>query len=180
MRFCGTRKNGRRYDPPGAGRTGVLDKMKRNVDFKDISDGKLYSSNDMVRADCHNCEGSSACCRGMGKSIMLDPFDMQRLCKGLSVNFDGLMERYIELHAADGMIVPNVKMDGQEEACVFLDAGGRCSIHSFRPGICRLFPLGRYYEGDGFRYFLQIHECRKKDRGKIKVKKCRFVKHLLQ
>ncbi len=145
--------------------------MRRKVDFKDISDGRLYSSNDMVRADCHNCEGCSACCRGMGNSIVLDPLDIQRLCKGLSVSFDGLMERYIELHAEDGMIVPNLKMDGQEEACVLLDAGGRCSIHPFRPGICRLFPLGRYYEEHGFRYFLQIHECRKKDRGKTKVRK---------
>lgn len=145
--------------------------MKRKVDFKDISDGRLYSSNDMVRADCHNCEGCSACCRGMGNSIVLDPLDIQRLCKGLSASFAGLMERYIELHPEDGMIVPNLKMDGQEEACVFLDTGGRCSIHPFRPGICRLFPLGRYYEEHGFRYFLQIHECRKKDRGKTKVRK---------
>ena len=145
--------------------------MKRKVDFKDISDGRLYSSNDMVRADCYNCEGCSACCRGMGSSIVLDPLDIQRLCKGLSVSFDGLMERHIELHAEDGMIVPNLKMDGKEEACAFLDARGRCSIHPFRPGLCRLFPLGRYYEEDGFRYFLQIHECRKKDRGKTKVRK---------
>lgn len=149
----------------------MLDEMKRKVDLKDISDGRLYSSNDMVRADCYNCEGCSACCRGMGSSIVLDPLDIQRLCKGLSVSFDGLMERHIELHAEDGMIVPNLKMDGKEEACAFLDAGGRCSIHPFRPGLCRLFPLGRYYEEDGFRYFLQIHECRKKDRGKTKVRK---------
>lgn len=149
----------------------MLVKMKRKVDFKDISDGRLYSSNDMVRADCHNCEGCSACCRGMGNSIVLDPLDVQRLCKGLSASFAGLMERYIELHPEDGIIVPNLKMDGQEEACVFLDTGGRCSIHLFRPGICRLFPLGRYYEEHGFRYFLQIHECRKKDRGKTKVRK---------
>lgn len=149
----------------------MLDEMKRKVDLKDISDGRLYSSNDMVRADCHDCEGCSACCRGMGSSIVLDPLDIQRLCKGLCVSFDGLMERHIELHAEDGMIVPNLKMDGKEEACAFLDAGGRCGIHPFRPGLCRLFPLGRYYEEDGFRYFLQIHECRKKDRGKTKVRK---------
>lgn len=149
----------------------MLDEMKRKVDLKDISDGRLYSSNDMVRADCHNCEGCSACCRGMGDSIVLDPLDVQRLCKGLSASFDGLMERHIELHAEDGMIVPNLKMDGKEEACAFLDAGGRCGIHPFRPGLCRLFPLGRYYEEHGFRYFLQIHECRKKDRGKTKVRK---------
>ena len=58
-------------------------------------------------------------------------------------------------------------------ACPFLNQEGRCKVHAFRPGICRLFPLGRYYEedGNGFRYFLQIHECQKTDRTKIKVKK---------
>ena len=48
-------------------------------------------------------------------------------------------------------------MNNEKEACYFLNEEGRCSIHSFRPGICRLFPLGRFYEEEGFRYFLQIH-----------------------
>lgn len=46
--------------------------MRRNVDLNEISDGKLYTSNDMVKADCYECQGCSACCRGMGKSIILD------------------------------------------------------------------------------------------------------------
>ena len=62
-------------------------------------------------------------------------------------------------------------MAGTAEACAFLDAEGRCSIHRARPGVCRLFPLGRYYEGRTFRYFLQVHECRQENRSKIKVKK---------
>ncbi len=33
------------------------------------------------------------------------------------------------------------------------------------------FPLGRYYEENGFRYFLQVHECQKENRAKVKVKK---------
>ena len=46
--------------------------MKRNVRLEDISDGKLYTANDLVKADCHDCEGCSACCSGMA-SIVLDP-----------------------------------------------------------------------------------------------------------
>lgn len=42
---------------------------------------------------------------------------------------------------------------------------------SISSGICRLFPLGRYYEEKGFRYFLQVHECQKENRAKVKVKK---------
>ena len=62
-------------------------------------------------------------------------------------------------------------MAGDGESCSFLNTEGRCSIHTFRPGICRLFPLGRIYEETGFKYFLQIHECPKTDKTKIKVKK---------
>lgn len=146
--------------------------MKRNVDLKEISDGRLYSSGDMVRADCRDCEGCSECCRGMGSSIILDPMDVWRLQKEIKKGFQALLEEgKIELNMADGMILPNLKMDAEREACPFLDGQGRCSVHDCRPGLCRLFPLGRYYEENGFRYFIQIHECRKQDRGKIKIKK---------
>ncbi len=146
--------------------------MKRNVDLKEISDGRLYSSGDMVRADCRDCEGCSECCRGMGSSIILDPMDVWRLQKGIKKGFQALLEEgKIELNMADGMILPNLKMDAERESCPFLDGQGRCSVHDCRPGLCRLFPLGRYYEENGFRYFIQIHECRKQDRGKIKIKK---------
>lgn len=145
--------------------------MKREVDFKEISDGKLYGSNDLVKADCGDCEGCHACCCGMGQSIVLDPLDVFRLMKGLGVSFEELLAGRIELNVADGIILPNLKMQGEKEACSFLDVNGRCSIHAFRPGICRLFPLGRIYENGGFQYFLQVHECRKENRTKVKVKK---------
>ena len=145
--------------------------MKRNVDLNDISDGKLYTANDMVKADCHDCKGCSACCQGMGNSIILDPMDVAVLRKNLNQTFEGLIEKYIDINVVDGMILPNLKMTGEKEACAFLNQEGRCSIHTFRPGICRLFPLGRYYEEDGFKYFLQVHECKKTDRSKVKVKK---------
>ena len=146
--------------------------MKRNVDLNEISDGRLYSSGDMVKADCRDCKGCSACCRGMGFSIILDPMDIWRLGQGTGKDFAALMSgNDIELGMADGMVLPNLKMDGERDACPFLDAEGRCSVHAYRPGLCRLFPLGRYYEEGGFRYFIQVHECGKKNRSKVKVKK---------
>lgn len=145
--------------------------MKRHVDLNEISDGKLYTANDLVKADCHDCKGCSACCQGMGNSIVLDPMDVAVLRKNLNQTFEGLLEKYIDINVVDGIILPNLRMAGEQESCVFLNKEGRCSIHAFRPGICRLFPLGRYYEEDGFKYILQIHECKKDDRSKVKVKK---------
>jgi len=97
---------------------------------------------------------------------------MYRLEKGLGKGFPVLLrEDRIELNVVDGCILPNLKMAGQEEACVFLNDQGRCGIHEFRPGICRLFPLGRYYENGDFKYMLQIHECPAGNRTKVKVSK---------
>lgn len=45
------------------------------------------------------------------------------------------------------------------EGCAFLSASGRCTIHLFRPGFCRLYPMGRYYTEKGFCYILQKNEC---------------------
>ncbi len=145
--------------------------MERHVSLDEISDGKLYTLNDMVKADCQDCAGCSACCQGMGESIVLDPMDIYRLSAGLNQRFDELLATGVELHVVDGVILPNLKMAGDQERCVYLNDAGRCSIHSYRPGICRLFPLGRVYEDHSFQYFLQVHECKKNNRTKIKVKK---------
>ena len=145
--------------------------MKRNVRLEDISDGRLYGENDMVKADCRGCEGCSQCCRGMGSSIILDPYDISRLERGAGIGMQELLAKgAVELNVVDGVILPNLAMTGAEEKCAFLDDKGRCSIHASRPGICRLFPLGRYYENGDFKYFLQVGEC-SAPHSKVKVNK---------
>ncbi len=145
--------------------------MKRNVSLKDISDGRLYGINDMVKAGCNDCMGCSACCQGMGNSILLDPLDIFRLTENLHMTFEELWNHHVDLNVVDGIILPNIKMKGELEKCTFLNEKGRCGIHLFRPGICRLFPLGRYYENGSFRYFLQINECKSEKKTKVKIRK---------
>lgn len=145
--------------------------MLREIDLNEISDGKLYTSNDMAKTDCGGCEGCSSCCRGMGSSITLDPLDFHHLSIGLGKSFNELISGPVELNVVDGIILPNLKMNNQNESCSFLDENERCMIHSIRPGICRIFPLGRFYENDSFKYFLQIHECPKPNKTKVKIKK---------
>jgi len=143
--------------------------MKRNVDIEEISDGYRYRANDLVKANSNGCKNCSDCCRGMGKSIILDPFDVFNIKKAMNLSFMELLEDYIELNIVDGLILPNIRMN-KEDKCSFLNNEGRCSIHGVRPGFCRLFPLGRIYEEDGFSYFLQVNECSNKNLTKVKVK----------
>lgn len=147
--------------------------MIRNIGLEDISDGRLYSENDLVRTDTNNCSGcKKICCIGMGKTIVLDPYDCFRLTSGTGKAFEALVNDNIELNVVDGCILPNIKMQDKTNACSFLNTDNMCSIHRYRPGICRMFPLGRYWEDDEhFHYILQKGECNKDNLTKIKVKK---------
>ena len=152
--------------------------MQRDVDIKDISDGRFYGLNDMVKVGCNDCRGCSACCHDM-EALILDPLDVCRLKNGLGKSFDDMIDEELELTRVDGLVLPKMRMGrtlnqsaqaAGDTACVFLNSEGRCSIHAFRPGICRIFPLGRFYENEGFRYFLQVYECEKKNRYKVRLK----------
>lgn len=145
--------------------------MERNCSLDEISDGRFYDLNDMVKAGCDDCKGCSACCRGMGNSLVLDPLDIHRLAVNLNCRFEELLADKVELNLVDGVILPNIRMVGEQEKCVFLDKDGRCSIHAFRPGFCRIFPLGRYYDEGSFKYILQVNECVKPNKTKVKVSK---------
>ena len=133
--------------------------MLRNIDLDEISDGKLYTAGDLAKVGCQDCEGCCDCCCQMGDTIILDPLDVWQLMQGRGKSFEQLLDESLDLHVQDGVILPNLKMAGEKEQCVYLNEKGRCSIHPFRPGICRLFPLGRFYENGSFRYFLQTKEC---------------------
>lgn len=145
--------------------------MKRNCALEDISDGNLYQREDLVTVSCNGCKGNASCCRGMGTSIILDPYDIFRLTAEGKCNFEELLKDKIELNLVDGIILPNLKMAGEGESCAYLREDGRCSIHTARPGICRLFPLGRVYENGGFHYFLQKNECQNPSKTMMKVSK---------
>ena len=142
-----------------------------NKNLEEISDGKRYGLHDMVRAACNDCEGCHSCCEDMGDSILLDPLDVYLLQKNLKTKIETLIEKKIELRMVDGLILPNLMMDEKTNCCVFLNEEGRCSIHAFRPGICRLFPLGRIYEEGKLAYLLQREGCVKENRSKVKVSK---------
>lgn len=134
------------------------------------TDGKFYELEEMVRANCGECIGCHDCCTGMGDTILLDPFDVQMLKRATGQTVQQLIERgTIALGVKDGLVLPHIQMLSETDACPFLNVNGRCSIHAFRPGMCRLFPLGRNYEEGKMNYILLADACQKQNRSKIKV-----------
>ena len=119
--------------------------MNRYIDFDEETDGKRYSGKDMARLGCNDCNGCHKCCTGMGKSIVLDPYDIYMLKKCLKRNFDELINSVIELSVTDNLILPNLLLTGEDEHCTFLENGT-------------------------FNYFLQTKECRN-NKTKVKIDK---------
>lgn len=149
---------------------------RKEIGFMHMNMDKLYGNNDMVKVGCRDCVGCSSCCRDMGQSIWLDPYDVYSITFGLTTTFEQLLTRELELHVEDGLILPNIRMiekkDAVEEpSCGFLNEQGRCRIHAYRPGFCRLFPLGRNYEEDRLTYFLLEDACPVAGKSKMKVNK---------
>ena len=141
--------------------------MLRYEDIDDISDGIKYKDSDRACVGTHGCKDCSKCCESdMGTTIVLTPFDIYELTRGTGKSFDDMLVSFhIQLSMIDGIVLPHLKMD---EGCKFL-TDGRCSVHQFRPGICRLFPLGRIYEGNDFSYFIQVHECPVADKEEVMI-----------
>ena len=154
--------------------------MIRNIDMNEVSDGRLYSSGDLVKCGCSDCTGcTDCCCYGMRDTIILDPYDIYMLEKGLNTTFTKLLsDEVIKLNVVDGVLLPNLKMQKDTNGCIFLNEDDRCSIHDYRPGICRLFPLGRIYNDTGFDYFLQVNECPHPNKTKVKIKKWLSIPNL--
>lgn len=145
--------------------------MRRELDMSEISDGRYYKAGDMVRIGCNDCSDCSECCRSVGNSIILDPYDVIMLGRGLGIGFEEMIKSgRLELRVVDGIIQPNLKIS-EQGGCSFLSEEGRCTIHNIRPGFCRLFPLGRIYEEDGsFSYFIQVNECSHPNKTKVKIR----------
>ena len=107
---------------------------------------RLYGAQDMVRISSSSCAGCGACCRGMSDTIVPDPYDVWQMGLITGKTFEELMGAGIDLHVEEGVILPHLMMKKDTGGCYFLGEDGRCTIHAYRPGICRLFPLGRQYD----------------------------------
>ncbi|MHB8635869.1 MAG: YkgJ family cysteine cluster protein [Fimbriimonadaceae bacterium] len=83
----------------------------------------------------YTCNRCKRCC--YGKRIPLNPYDLIRLGEVLHLSTGELIEK----HTDDGIFL-KVRTDIAGEPCVFLGEEG-CTVHSGRPGACRVYPLGR-------------------------------------
>jgi len=104
------------------------------------SDAVPLSGSDPVELTCGTAGCSSNCCKN-GPHIILNPYEIDRICKSSGMSYEDLLD-IVETDRVNGF--PMVMLP-RDPACHFLTDQG-CRIYEARPLACRLFPLGRVYE----------------------------------
>ncbi len=104
------------------------------------SDAVPLAANDPVGLTCGTEGCHSNCCKN-GPHIVLNPYEIARICAASGMSYEDLLD-VVETDRANGFPLVMLPRDPH---CHFWTGQG-CRIYSARPLACRLFPLGRVFE----------------------------------
>ena len=102
-----------------------------------------YTRDSAFSYTCHAC---NRCCHD--KIIHLNPYEVARLAQNRGIETTEFLVRYTD---TAGTALKRVE-DG---ACVFLTEKG-CGVHTDRPLVCRIYPLGRHITAEGEEWFAEL------------------------
>lgn len=137
---------------------------------------KIIDKDTKFKFICDGCrDGSSQCCCNRDQRIIINPYDIYKLQKGLNKTSKEILDKYVDISSGHQsgypmMLLGIKKLYTGEEVCPFIrrktDENGMsrryCSVHDFKPGVCSIFPLGRVNPAKGkgeMVYILQEVNC---------------------
>jgi Fe-S-cluster containining protein len=105
------------------------------------AEARVLVESDLVHLSCGTEGCSSNCCKA-GAPIVLNPYEIARICRKTGKSYEDLLD-IVDTERANGF--PLVMLP-REPVCHFWTDNG-CSIYDARPLACRLFPIGRIFDG---------------------------------
>ena len=117
----------------------------------------ILTENDTFRFKCTHC---GKCCKDMDDPVSLNACDYFRLIKHLSQPATVVIRNYLAAYIHPETHLPIITIRKENGSCVFLK-DNHCTIQDCKPIVCRIFPLGRFYDKrDGmFHYMEQTQTC---------------------
>jgi Fe-S-cluster containining protein len=120
----------------------------------------LLCPEDVFSFGCHaGLSCFTSCCRDV--NILLSPYDVIRLKRGLDFSSTELLERHTKTLIAPKAALPAVQLKMDEERdlrCPFVGPAG-CSVYGDRPWSCRMYPLDPDGDGDRYRIIANPSRC---------------------
>jgi Fe-S-cluster containining protein len=104
------------------------------------ADARVLAESDLLQLTCGAAGCSSTCCKATAP-IVLNPYEIARICKAAGLSYEELLD-VLDTDRAKGF--PLVMLP-RDPACHFWTATG-CRVYEARPLACRLFPLGRVFD----------------------------------
>ena len=129
------------------------------INVKELLALPKLGKDDTFTFGCNRC---SKCCRER-EDILLTPLDLFKIAGYLKKSIQEVLEEYCETYEGRDSKIPIVRIKPREyrRTCPFARKEG-CLIHSVKPAVCALYPLGRMMtneETNEFTYFLQPVPC---------------------
>lgn len=114
----------------------------------------MMSPDDTFRFSCSMCGN---CCRNRREPIIITGLDVFCLAKGLGIPPVEVIQQYMRPKMGHSSHLPMFLLkERPDRSCKFL-RNGACMVHSFKPIVCAVFPLGQAIDSrDGnIMYFRQ-------------------------
>lgn len=108
-----------------------------------------------------NCTMCGKCCRKREEPILITGLDLFRIAKTLNMTTMQVIEKHTDRYIGAQSHVPILTLKERLDGSCSLLRKGHCMVHSNKPVVCALYPLGRMYNSitDEFQYFQQITPC---------------------
>ena len=139
--------------------------------YEDMENNTL-GIDDTFQFKCRTC---GKCCKNR-HDIILTTRDLHNIARSLGRSMQYIVEQYCHVYIGHSSRIPIVRLKptGPEQTCPLL-RNRRCIVHSAKPIVCALFPLGRAMNVEASKscveltekiqptYFLQPDTCGSKD-----------------
>lgn len=101
------------------------------------------------------CSRRGSCC--FGKNVRINPWELATLANTKGISVSEFIENYCECGGTK-LIFNGSSSDRGEKACSqYIDNFG-CSLHTGRPLVCRLYPIGRHLQNNQVNYIFEGRE----------------------
>ncbi|MBR3791844.1 MAG: YkgJ family cysteine cluster protein [Clostridia bacterium] len=101
------------------------------------------------------CKMCGDCCRKRSEPVFVMGYDIYNIAKALDMHPVEALIEYTQCVKGTDSHLPTVFLKERLDGSCRLLRNGKCTIQSEKPVVCRVFPLGRYIDGEKIHYFSQ-------------------------
>lgn len=108
------------------------------------------------------CQACGDCCRKRDTPILMTGMDVFRMSQALNMKPMDVTSKYMRTYLGDDSHIPLFVLKERDDGSCSLLHKSKCSVHSKKPVVCAIYPLGRYFDvkENSIQYFKQDNVCR--------------------